>query len=225
MSESNLYSKLLLTTGGGIISEQQQAEQERNTASVIIGLGGTGISAIRTLKTQVYERLKPDNPAAEVPTYQHIAFVGVDTDKRSSGIIDRNSKVKSEDMTVKPLDETEFFDIGNKGIDKVICNPNVLSRRKELAWVNKRIPAPDLTDAGAGGIRQVGRAMLVDKAQSFKSKIEAALTTAMTSLNGPNVYIHIFSGLSGGTGSGCFLDACYIIRKLLADRNLKATIH
>ena len=224
MSESNLYSKLLLTTGGGIISEQQQAEQERNTASVIIGLGGTGISAIRTLKTQVYERLKPDNPAALIPTYQHIAFVGVDTDKRSSGIIDRNSKVKSEDMTVMPLDETEFFDIGNKDIGKVICNPNILNRRKELAWVNKRIPAPDLTDAGAGGIRQVGRSMLVDKAQGFKGKVEAALTAAMTALNGPNVYIHIFSGLSGGTGSGCFLDACYIIRKLLSDRNLNATI-
>ena len=224
MSESNLYSKLLLTTGGGIISEQQQAEQERNTASVIIGLGGTGISAIRTLKTQVYERLKPDNPAALIPTYQHIAFVGVDTDKRSSGIIDRNSKVKSEDMTVMPLDVTEFFDIGNKDIGKVICNANILSRRKELAWVNKRLSTPNLLDDGAGGIRQVGRLMLIDKAQSFKSKIEAALMTAMTGLSNPSVYIHIFSGLSGGTGSGCFLDACYLIRKLLAVKNLSATI-
>ena len=218
----DIYSRLLLSTGGGIISEQQQAVQEPNIASVMIGLGGTGISAIRTLKTQVYERLRPDDPQALVPTYDHIVFLGIDTDKRSSGIVETNAgrqDKSQDDVSIFPLDETEFFDIGNKDIAGIICNPDIRSRRKELAWINNRIPAPDLTDAGAGGIRQVGRSMLADKSRSFMSKVENALLSAMNGLTGPKVYIHIFAGLSGGTGSGCFLDVCYLVRKILDDKN------
>ena len=44
------YSKLLLSTGGGIISTKQQAKQVENTASILIGLGGTGIDCIKTIK-------------------------------------------------------------------------------------------------------------------------------------------------------------------------------
>lgn len=36
-----VYSKLLLSAGGGIISTKQQADQVQNTASILIGLGGT----------------------------------------------------------------------------------------------------------------------------------------------------------------------------------------
>ena len=56
------YSRLLLSTGGGIISTGQQADQAQNTASILIGLGGTGVHCIRTIKTQVYDRLKADLP-------------------------------------------------------------------------------------------------------------------------------------------------------------------
>ena len=63
------YSKLLLSTGGGIISTQQQAEQVQNTASILIGLGGTGIDCIKTIKAAVRERLKPDDPDAVVAEY------------------------------------------------------------------------------------------------------------------------------------------------------------
>lgn len=34
-------------------------------------------------------------------------------------------------------------------------------------------------------------------------------------MNGPNLDVYIFAGLSGGTGSGCFLDTCYIVQKAL----------
>ena len=41
-----VYSKLLLSAGGGIVSSMQQAEQARNTATLLIGLGGTGIDCL-----------------------------------------------------------------------------------------------------------------------------------------------------------------------------------
>ena len=62
-----VYSKLLLSAGGGIVSTMQQAEQAKNTASLLIGLGGTGIDCLRTIKTQVRSRLRPDDSWAWTP--------------------------------------------------------------------------------------------------------------------------------------------------------------
>lgn len=78
-----VYSKLLLSAGDGIISTIQQAKQAENTASILIGLGGTGIDCIKTIKAAVRERLEPDDPHAYVAEYKHIQFLGVDTDKMS----------------------------------------------------------------------------------------------------------------------------------------------
>ena len=68
-----MYNKLLISAGGGIISRDQQAEQNE-CAVIAIGLGGTGISALRSLKKEVYDRLKPDKADSTVPSYSHIKF-------------------------------------------------------------------------------------------------------------------------------------------------------
>ena len=65
-----IYPRLSLKNGGGIVSEQQQAEQNPNAVHLLIGLGGTGIDCIAEIKKQVYTGIKPDDPKAEVPTYQ-----------------------------------------------------------------------------------------------------------------------------------------------------------
>ena len=54
-----IYKKLSIAAGGGIIDQYQQAEQEE-CANIFIGLGGTGISCLKEVKKQVYNRLKPD---------------------------------------------------------------------------------------------------------------------------------------------------------------------
>ena len=66
-----IYSKLSLRTGGGIVSELQQAEQVKNTATLLIGLGGTGIDCLKEIKKQMRVSIKPDNPGAEVPVYEN----------------------------------------------------------------------------------------------------------------------------------------------------------
>ena len=99
-----VIKKLLLSTGGGIISPKQQAEQVENTASIFIGLGGTGIDAIRTIKTEVYLRLKPDNTDAVVPTYKHIRFLGIDTTEKTKGSVEHVQKNNSH----LALDDDEY---------------------------------------------------------------------------------------------------------------------
>ncbi|MBQ9347830.1 MAG: hypothetical protein IJT94_10940 [Oscillibacter sp.] len=212
-----VYPKLLLSTGGGIISTSQQAEQTKNTATILIGLGGTGVHCIRTIKTQVYDRLKPDNPGAPIPVYSHIRFLGVDTTVRSKGgaLTQNPARDTKAPDKIMPLSDGEFFSIGNKQLAKAFQSPQALEQRQDLSWLEyEKIDIPDLADAGAGGIRQIGRFMMMDRSNDFYSRLEREVNAAKLNLSNPHVNIHIFSGLSGGTGSGCFLDVCYMARSL-----------
>ena len=74
-----------------------------------------------------------------------------------------------------------------------------------------------LSTQGAGGVRQVGRYLLISRASNLISTIEAKCTQALNGMNGPDLDVYIFAGISGGTGSGCFLDTCYIVQKALED--------
>ncbi len=209
-----VYPKLLLSAGGGIVSTMQQAEQARNTATVLIGLGGTGIDAIRTIKTQVYSRLRPDDPEAVVPRYEHIRFLGVDTAEKSRGSDDEDqNNVKAG--SIMALDDTESFSIANANVKKAFSNIQGMEMREELSWLRwEDIDVPDLGKAGAGGIRQIGRYMMMDKSKAFMNRLEQEINAAKKGLSEPQVNVHIFAGLSGGTGSGCFLDVCYMVRSL-----------
>lgn len=209
-----VYSKLLLSAGGGIISAQQQADQVGNTATVLIGLGGTGIDCLRTIKTQVYSRLKADDPKAVVPRYSHIRFLGVDTDENviSNNKMDTLDKKADENMY---LDDSEFFSIANSNIRTALSNAAAINLRHELDWLRwESISPTDLGKAGAGGIRQVGRFMMMDKSTSFLSKVQQVINEAKTGLSDATVNVHIFAGISGGTGAGCFLDVCYMVRSI-----------
>ena len=147
-----VYSKLLLSAGGGIVSTTQQAEQVKDTATVLIGLGGTGIDALRTIKTQVYSRLKADDPDAVVRTYKHIRFLGVDTAEKSRGDTKDQDDVKAGALMA--LDDTEFFSISNSNVKKAFSNIEAMKMRDELSWLRwEDIDVPDLGKAGAGSLQ------------------------------------------------------------------------
>ena len=213
-----VYSKLLLSAGGGVISTQQQADQAKGMATVLIGLGGTGVDCLRTIKTQVYARLKPDDPEAVIPQYSHIRFLGVDTDESSKGDYARDNTMQGRPEQANSwlaLDDTEFLSIADGNVKKNFKNPKALEQKDELDWLNwERIPAPDLTKQGAGGYRQVGRYMLMTQMGKFVTQVRQAIDNAKMGLAEPTVNIHIFSGLSGGTGAGTFLDVCYMLRSI-----------
>ncbi len=204
-----VYSKLLLSAGGGIISSRQQAEQVKKTATVLVGLGGTGIDCLRTIKTQVYSRLKPDDPKAVVPRYEHIRFLGIDTAEMVIG----DSKANDKKDRKRALEDTEFFSIANSNLKQALSRKEAIKLKRELDWLrHEDIKAPDMGKAGAGGIRQVGRFMMMDKSSDFMSRIESEINSAKRGLQDANTNVHIFAGLSGGTGSGSFLDVCYMIK-------------
>jgi hypothetical protein len=215
-----IYKRLSLAAGGGIVSSLQQAKQAENTASLLIGLGGTGTDCIRTIKTQVRTRLRPDDPDAIVPTYTHIRFIGVDTDESQRGDGSKNEKAKNTGSRMA-LDETEYFSIANPHVDRALNNKLALAIRKELTWLNEKIDPTILGADGAGGVRQVGRFMMMDKANAFMNRVKNELKSSCEGLTNRTVNVHIFAGLSGGTGAGTFLDVCYMVRKVAADYDAK----
>ncbi|NQJ73303.1 hypothetical protein HO539_08415 [Streptococcus suis] len=219
-----VYNKLLLSAGGGIVSTVQQADQADNVAQLFIGLGGTGVDCIRNLKTQVHARLKPDNPNSVVPTYEHLRFLGVDsaTDTQGAGTI---SGQGTADEWLS-LTNREFFGINTANGNAICEKEKALALRKEMEWFKgkKNMPIPDLSLPGAGGVRQVGRLLMMDQADSFVAKVKAEINAAMSGLNNPKIGIHIFSGISGGTGAGAFLDVCYLVRHVAREIGQQATI-
>lgn len=201
-----VYQKLLLSAGGGIISLDQQAKQS-GTANILIGLGGTGVSCLRTVKGAVYERLKPDNPEADIPEYNHIKFIAVDSDRNDLG---------DPAKEVNAILETEFFPITSNNITAAIKNDAVMATKPELSWMrNQEIEVPAVS-AGAGGKRQIGRYLIMDRSFEFINRIVTAINQAKAGLGATSVGIHIFAGISGGTGSGTFLDVCYMAQKALS---------
>lgn len=200
------YDSLLLNCGGGIINRSQQSKQYRGAAALAIGIGGTGVAALAELKQQVYLQLEPDNPDSPVPEYQHIQFLAIDSDTAD---IDRmRGKAK--------LDKgREFFSINNPNLEAALRAKNLIESDASLNWMDIEHIGGLLSTQGAGGVRQVGRYLLISRASNLISTIQAKCTQALKGMGGPNLDVYIFAGLSGGTGSGCFLDTCYIVQKAL----------
>lgn len=170
-----VYPELLLSHGGGIMPAARQTAQVANTVNLFIGVGGTGIDAIRRIKTEAYSRIIPDDMEATEPRYSQIRFLGVDSDEYSIGLRENEHDANCR---IKSLSDSEFFSIA----DPYIAPYNY----------------------GAGGIRQVGRFLFVKKSGQFVSRLQDILKKARVGLIKPTINIHIFSGLGGGTGSGCF---------------------
>ena len=209
------YQDLLLSAGGGVLSERQMDEQAV-CATIAIGLGGTGIDCLRNLKRQIYARVQPDEPDADKPIYSHIKFLAVDCDRYS---IAADGKINS-------LDEvTEFFDIFVPAIGSLIADTELLAAHPEFNWLKtadreKGDPGLKILMSdnifNTSGFRQIGRLLLIMKSAAFLEKIEKLITEAKEGLpEGSDVNIHIFTGMGGGTGSGIFLDVCYIVQQAL----------
>ncbi len=202
------YDSLLLNCGGGIINRSQQSKQYRGAAALAIGIGGTGVAALAELKQKVYQQLEPDDPNSAVPTYQHIQFLAIDSD--TTDIDGMRGKAKLDR-------DQEFFSINNPNLAAALKAKGQVKGNAALNWMDIDKITNLLGTQGAGGVRQVGRFLLISKAGALEKKIESKCRQALEEMNGPNLDVYIFAGISGGTGSGCFLDTCYIVQKALEE--------
>ena len=202
------YGQLLLLCGGGVIDHAKQVERQ-DEATLVIGLGGTGSDAVMKLKREVFKQLKPDDEQTAIPTYAAIKYLIVDSD---------DSKINAQTGRFTDIDRnTEYFDLSHCNIRKIFRTDELLKKRPEFYWLDYEHMAIDQARESYGGIRQIGRLRLVDQALALYEKIKSEMQSALSFCNNRKLTVHICTGLCGGTGSGAFLDVCYLVRLALQE--------
>lgn len=174
---------------------------------LIVGLGGTGVDAVIKLKKMIYDRMKceiaengemRDKPA-------NVEYLVMDTD------VNNEKKVYQGIRLNSTLKESYTFTAPN--VQKIINNkkPEYID-----SWLSKDITQETVIN-GAGGVRQLGRLMLFMNIHEVISTLDTKIKriTARYKKDTP-LYVFILSGISGGTGSGTFIDVAYLVKAAAA---------
>ncbi|MFC1812788.1 tubulin-like doman-containing protein [Thermodesulfobacteriota bacterium] len=205
-----------------------------HTPLLCIGMGGMGSHAALLLRWKLF-RIFNRNPESDfdADNFSFARFICVDTDNL-------------EDIeTIKyHLSENERMNIGNASLEdvqKLLTNDSLCTEAKLLKSseesVQEALKRPDNFQDGAGQIRMFGRCCLLmkDNLDKFQQKVKTALLKLNIPENdypgyfspnegggGRKAHILIICSLSGGTGSGTFIDAAGAINHLLqTDKKLR----
>lgn len=197
--------QLDVSLGGGIVSEKIRVDTIDNPI-LIIGLGGTGIDALLRLKYQINRRFKlPEDPLSKKKRDKpdNVEFLAFETNEQ-----DRGKKYKG--IGLDPLNE--FVLLSNAEIGGLLQNRSILEPYI-TDWLS---PELSITDGmnGAAGVRQAGRLLLFTKINQVVQAIDKKIKTLSVGTN-KKLMVFLLTGLSGGTGSGCFLDISYIVRGII----------
>ena len=175
----------------------------------LVGLGGTGNDALLHIMHKFKHRfILPTDPVSgemlDVP--ERTAYLGVDVDRA---------------ITTFCKDDVKF-NIGNtfilnvQDMENKVNTPGLMNNYV-ASWWDDRISGFK-AGRGAGGIRQVGRFTLFENADAlvnkFKTMIQALMEVQGAEASG-DLDIILTTGVSGGTGSGTFLDTAYLLRYTL----------
>lgn len=208
-----VYNSLLLSQGGGIVSKKSLSPRYPGSAALAIGIGGTGMRALWKLKQKVYAQIQPDSSSGGVKRYDHIQFLVIDSD---------STEIASTAGEAQIDPNSEFCNISDSQLSVKLSDPDEVRKIKEnplLNWFDVDHARMQGIE-GAGGIRQVGRFLLFSNVNKLLDQLNFKITEALTDQNPPALDIYIFAGISGGTGSGTFIDTCYLIKSILKDRGI-----
>ena len=173
---------------------------------LVIGLGGTGSEAVHVIKSTFAKRynLPVDANGNAIPVPRNTAYLVIDSDTSSQG----------------SLATHEFRNISVPGLEAILNPKNRQTMPWENEWLNKYLDTTSVA-AGAGTYRQSARLMLSRNFNAVFSTINSKLQEICTVAQGVGgntglVNIVIISGISGGTGSGTFLDIAQIVRSIMS---------
>lgn len=195
---------------GGLVSELDRVAMV-DEPTLIIGLGGTGADALLNTKYVLHRKLKfPEGQSKP----GRLAYLAIDTDA---------SDLEKKRVGDTRLSASETCDITEMNLKAFMNNHSMITKPYLRDWLSNGIP-PLAVAYGAGGIRQYGRFMLLSKADEVAAKIRSAVSQiwAAGKENGAafnsvtdSVNVYILAGISGGTGSGTFLDVAYMVREIV----------
>lgn len=165
--------------------------------TLIIGIGGTGIAATRTVKEKVERHYHPN-------VAEKLEYLFIDTDEASvSGL------KGSDTLVIQNADTAVLLREYKEG------HSNIMLPKEITEWLDPKL-SPFRVMNGAAGIRQAGRLILFLNINRVYHTLEQKLKNVSVNydLQKTKIKVHIFTGLGGGTGSGMFVDISYLIRHI-----------
>lgn len=170
---------------------------------LVIGLGGTGCDALKAVKRTFAERY----------------VLPVNADGQTQAAPPKTAYLGFDSLSERPdgLEINEYVDISIAGMDKILTNQDTLLQPYERSWVNRDLRHV-AAGIGMGTVRQAARLALCRNYDKVTNALRGALTNIVSVAAGApgspvnRIEIVILTGISGGTGSGTFLDMAQIVR-------------
>ncbi|MCM1364408.1 MAG: tubulin-like doman-containing protein [Faecalibacterium sp.] len=191
-----LLKELSAKKGGSIVGKVTKAALNPSSRVLIVGLGGMGCKTVNAVKG-VYLRKFTQSP--------DIKFLAVDTAIEDMG-----------DLRIENgghLTAEECFPIYDSSASQLLIKrPPIVE-----SWLSPDIPSEIIGPDGAKSRRAIGRVMLcgTNKYIALRNTISNILST----FTDGTIEVVVCAGISGGTGSGTFIDVSYMLRNLLTNLN------
>lgn len=172
---------------------------------LIIGLGGTGADALLTIMDKFNRRYElPQTANGDMlDTPERTAYLALDTDLLDlQGKRRGNMKFNPENMFQLTIPSA----VGMKVLPEYITN-----------WLDKNLTGFQIKN-GAGGNRQAGRYVFFHNVDAVYAKLKTVIHSLLATRAGGvmgTLEIVMTTGISGGTGSGTFLDMAYLVRHVM----------
>lgn len=194
---------------------------------IFIGLGGSGVNTVTTVKYKIYEKLAATSHKSRLDLLNDdYRFLFVDTD--SNDILSNNERYRNR----YEYGKVDFIDPANELINLGDQNPKLIyeeSLKEKEFQINKRIleacdervaskiPNTSLLH-GASAFRMKSRIAFARKSEEFSRKLRTCITELNSLSEGSaqanNYYYWIVSSSNGGTGSGIINDVLYYVNML-----------
>ncbi|WP_182866216.1 protein kinase domain-containing protein [Rhodopirellula sp. JC639] len=172
------------------------SHETHQTQALVVALGGTGADCLSALRSRIYDF------GAGSPVVLHSVLIDTNPMTTQTALMVDSTDVVPRCRVVEARLRTPS-EYRNSGTGRL----KTISRR----WIYN-VPRNGQT----GGMRPLGRLALVDHGeqvmQTLREAVEA-LNAAKSDNAPPKIYV--VGSLTGGTGSGMYLDIVYLLRHLL----------
>ena len=194
---------------------------------LVIGLGGTGADGLLRIKSEFAQRLisavTPGGQPLNKPP--RTAYLEIDTDDFVKQKRYHGARIDDKEEWVGLSCDIRYV-LGDNGNNLEPCIKKWLDRR---FYTDQGLIDHAATD-GAGTYRQLSRLMLFRNVTDIVSKLQNVMKTLSTISPGAplgkrEINVIVVTGLSGGTGSGVFLDLAYLIRYAAEQSNYDVKVN
>lgn len=183
---------------------------------ILVGLGGTGGKILREFKMRMFEEYPDVNDRMKIP----VALLYVDTTREMMGLGREDFNVLGQDAGFA---ENEFLNVKSVDVTKIIDEIDNYPKLRGIVDNVKGVRSAigNLGEA-AGQKRRAGRLLFAVNADRYVMALQDAYARChrANSSGEASKTVHIFAGLSGGTGSGSIIDAVAQARKLWNDAKI-----